>query len=337
MGHGGIGAGAPGKGIRILAIDGGGVLGIIPSQVLAGLERAMGRPVASMFDLIVGTSVGALVGLLLTCPHEGTGGPRYAADELTDLFMRNASRMFAPRPVRHRRCPALSLGSVYRTDAMEAVIRDHLGAAAMRSALTRVGALTFDMLSQKLMMLRSEGSGPLDGAVGRMWEAARAATAAPSYFDPVIVRAAMGGAPEACLIDAGVCANSPGLIAFQEAVRLRATLGGAGPVSVLSLGCGVRTANVDAERVARWPRVRWICPLLSMMTGASGALVDGQMGELAAAGLLRYHRVESDLSGTPAAPGSFDDGRKTALRAARDLGLAAFERERAALERFFTE
>jgi patatin-like phospholipase/acyl hydrolase len=41
---------------RVLALDGGGVRGLIPAQVLAEIETHMGRPISAMFDLVAGTS-----------------------------------------------------------------------------------------------------------------------------------------------------------------------------------------------------------------------------------------------------------------------------------------
>jgi len=44
---------------RVLAIDGGGIRGIIAATVLVELERRLApRPLATVFDLIVGTSTG---------------------------------------------------------------------------------------------------------------------------------------------------------------------------------------------------------------------------------------------------------------------------------------
>src|SRR3977135_2302107 len=50
---------------RILSIDGGGIRGIFPAAVLAGLERryAGGHSIASYFDLVAGTSTGGILAL----------------------------------------------------------------------------------------------------------------------------------------------------------------------------------------------------------------------------------------------------------------------------------
>src|SRR4051794_36540756 len=68
----------PRRPLRILAIDGGGIRGILPAMVLSDLERRTNRPIIDLFDLIVGTSTGGLVALALSCP-DAEGKPRHTA------------------------------------------------------------------------------------------------------------------------------------------------------------------------------------------------------------------------------------------------------------------
>ena len=55
--------------VNVLSIDGGGVRGIIPARVLEQLESKTGRPINELFDLIVGTSTGAILSLGLSTPN----------------------------------------------------------------------------------------------------------------------------------------------------------------------------------------------------------------------------------------------------------------------------
>ncbi len=56
--------------MKVLAIDGGGIRGLIPALVLAEIERRTGRRIAEMFDLIAGTSTGGILacGLAAAAP-----------------------------------------------------------------------------------------------------------------------------------------------------------------------------------------------------------------------------------------------------------------------------
>ena len=71
---------------RILAIDGGGVRGIIPAVVLARLEQATGKPARETFDFLAGTSTGAVIAGALAA-----GIP---ADRLVSLYRRRGPELF---------------------------------------------------------------------------------------------------------------------------------------------------------------------------------------------------------------------------------------------------
>jgi len=54
--------------VKVLAIDGGGIRGLIPALVLAEIERRTRRPIASLFDVVAGTSTGAILACAITRP-----------------------------------------------------------------------------------------------------------------------------------------------------------------------------------------------------------------------------------------------------------------------------
>lgn len=49
--------------VRVLSIDGGGVRGYLPALLLAEIERRAARPATTLFDLVVGTSTGGIIGI----------------------------------------------------------------------------------------------------------------------------------------------------------------------------------------------------------------------------------------------------------------------------------
>lgn len=50
---------------KILQLDGGGAKGIIQVEMLMRLEQELGKPLCEVFDLIVGTSVGTILGAMV--------------------------------------------------------------------------------------------------------------------------------------------------------------------------------------------------------------------------------------------------------------------------------
>lgn len=52
---------------RILALDGGGIRGVISAKILERVQKKIGQPLNEYFDLIAGTSTGSILaaGLVL--------------------------------------------------------------------------------------------------------------------------------------------------------------------------------------------------------------------------------------------------------------------------------
>ena len=72
----------------MLAIDGGGIRGLIPALVLAEIERRTGRRVAELVDFIAGTSTGGILACALAKPE-----PLPAA-QIADLYVEEGPRIF---------------------------------------------------------------------------------------------------------------------------------------------------------------------------------------------------------------------------------------------------
>src|ERR687887_2923433 len=75
-------------GVKVLAIDGGGIRGLIPALVLAEIERRTQRPIARLFDLVAGTSTGAILACTLTQPDA------MPAARAADLYVEEGPQIF---------------------------------------------------------------------------------------------------------------------------------------------------------------------------------------------------------------------------------------------------
>lgn len=86
--------------VRILAIDGGGIRGVIPAILLEQLESALNiskdgsERLCDYFDMIAGTSTGGLVALWLTVPRPGEGARPGLAGELVSVYEQFGAQIF---------------------------------------------------------------------------------------------------------------------------------------------------------------------------------------------------------------------------------------------------
>lgn len=78
----------------ILTIDGGAIRGVLPAHVLAYIEKKTGRPIASLFDVIGGTSTGAIGVFALSVPGKN-GQPKYSAKDLLSFYNNNDPYVFS--------------------------------------------------------------------------------------------------------------------------------------------------------------------------------------------------------------------------------------------------
>jgi hypothetical protein len=76
---------------KILQIDGGGIMGIIPATVLAQLEKKLGTPLNDNFDLITGISTGAVIG--------GAIAAGVPADKVAQLYINKGKKLITRRPL----------------------------------------------------------------------------------------------------------------------------------------------------------------------------------------------------------------------------------------------
>src|SRR5271157_773010 len=71
---------------KVLQIDGGGILGIMPLAVLVEIENVTGMPCYKLFNLMSGTSTGSII-----CGLLAAGVP---AQVLYDLYVKNGKTLF---------------------------------------------------------------------------------------------------------------------------------------------------------------------------------------------------------------------------------------------------
>ena len=273
---------------NILAIDGGGIRGLIPAIVLAELERRAGVPVASLFGLLAGTSTGGILAAGLTVP-DASGRPRYRAEELVELYSRQGPRIFRRSFARRLLSAWGLLEEKYDDAVLEEVLHRYLGDARVSRAVTPLLLTAYELESRTPYFVKSWRARSEPDRDILMREAARATSAAPSYFEPALVRPPTGGA-RLSLVDGGVFATNPAMCAYAEAPAMAP----GEPVRLVSLGTGRLIRPIRHEEAAGWGSAQWMRPVIDVVFDGVAETVDHQLAQLL--GGERYQRFQVTLT-----------------------------------------
>ncbi len=285
-----------GRPFRILSIDGGGIRGLIPALLLAELEKQTGRPIAELFDLIVGTSTGGILALGLTTPDRD-GRPRHSAQDLADLYLQQHSRIFQRSLWDEIGNPGGFRGERYASTGIEEVLKEHFLESRLGEALTEVMVTAYDLEKRDPFFFRSRRAKAEPRCDYPMWLAARATSAAPSYFEPVLLT--WPDRDRDVLVGGGVFANNPALCAYAEAqAAIHEGRVPASDVLLISLGTGHFTRPIPFDEAKDWGLPGWTRPLLEVMFDGLAETVDYQMRQILPPGpdgTPRYHRFQVAL------------------------------------------
>ncbi|MCI0525562.1 MAG: patatin-like phospholipase family protein [Acidobacteria bacterium] len=257
-----------GKLIKILSIDGGGIRGVIPAMILHRIEEKLKKPIAHVFDYIAGTSTGGVISLLLAKPKPGsTTEPMYSAEDIIELYTDHGRDMF--RRSRGYQMQTLNgwLRNKYPEQSVLSTLQGYLDRgerSTMKEALTKVFLTSYDIERRRHVYLRSYGSVDF-----YMSDAARATAAAPAYFPSVKITNTRGDLTYH-LIDGGLVANNPSLMALADAIRMNEP---GNKYLVVSLGTGSYEEPIRYQKARRRGLFGWAPGILDVMfDGVNGSV-----------------------------------------------------------------
>jgi hypothetical protein len=317
---------------RILAIDGGGVRGVIALTFLLRIEKILRERtrnpelrLCDYFDLIGGTSTGAIIATGLALG--------FSVEHLITIYSTLATQGF-------QRSTRFLLGGLiapkFKERPLMAAVEGHVGDETLGSEklLTGLAIIAKRLDTDSIWVFHnnplskyyggdSEPSTGIPNKDFRLRNLIRASTAAPSYFTPQIIEVARdnnGNVVKGAFVDGGVSPhNNPGLLLFMLATMTGYEYRwptGADKLLLVSVGNGAAGDAPTHDRVARIPAVLLgVKAMLSMMRDSSQlnqALlqwmsrcptawsIDGEIGDLShdqlgPEPLLHYLRYDVEL------------------------------------------
>ncbi|MGF1534671.1 MAG: patatin-like phospholipase family protein [Bernardetiaceae bacterium] len=333
---------------RILSLDGGGIRGILPGQVLVSLEKKLqqksGDPtvrVADYFDFFAGTSTGGILTCALLAPDtQSPPRSRYSAADAVDIYLEHGSEIFSI-PFWHKvRTGKGVFEEKFPHEALERTLHKYFGDLRLSELLRPCLISAYDVQRGKphffnqYKAVESVRQGNL-GYDFYVRDVARATSAAPTYFEVSLVRSLSG--VDYPLIDGGVFANNPTLCAYSSARQIsfgsRKQLPAAAEMLILSIGTGATNKSYAFDSVKKWGMVEWIRPVIDVMMDGVAKTVDYQLRQIydAVERPQQYLRIDPTLGdATP----DMDNATPRNLNALRSAGIETAEKYDWELEQF---
>ncbi|XP_009589752.1 patatin-like protein 2 [Nicotiana tomentosiformis] len=294
-----ISAATKGKMVTVLSIDGGGIRGIIPGTLLAFLETKLqeidgpNARIADYFDVVAGTSTGGLVTTMLTAPNKDNL-PLYAAKDITNFYMEHSPKIF-PTSSRTRFVEKFSRifgGPKYDGKYLRSLVKSTLGNLTTKQALTDIVIPTFDIKRLQPIIFTTLDARANVSKDALLSDICLGTSAAPTYFPAHYfeTKDAQGKTHTFDLIDGGVAANNPTLMAMthviKEMMNGKFQYEGVKTMDckrmlVLSLGTGIgkQEKKYNAASASKWGLLGWMynngaSPLIDVYGDASVDIVD---------------------------------------------------------------
>jgi len=200
---------------RLLALDGGGIRGVLTLGILKAIEQIVGQPLCQYFDYIAGTSTGAIIAASLARGMSVADVEKFYRDAGPDMFEKSR---FVKR-----------LNSLYRNGPLEQKLKDVFGEktdlkpGALKTLLLVV---TRNVTTDSPWPISSNPEAKYNALAREdcnlcipLWKIVRASTAAPIYFPPEVVELVPDNENKTFVfVDGGMTPyNNPAFLLFRFA------------------------------------------------------------------------------------------------------------------------
>lgn len=313
---------------RILSIDGGGIRGIIPGQILVSLEEKLkvmdnnpNARIADYFDLIAGTSTGGILTCIYLCPDkDDPGRPQFTAQEAVNLYLDKGGDIFDVSFWQKVTSGLALADEKYSEEELEKALMEYLGDLKLNELLKPCLVTSYDIKNREGRFFKQHTAGN-DKKNFFVRDVARATSAAPTYFELANAKSFSGEYYP--LIDGGVFVNNPTLCAYAEARKLNFDPDKIKPtakeMAILSIGTGNIDDPYSYDKAKDWGVVGWLKPLIDIMMSGVSQTVDYQLNQIydAVEKPDQYLRISPDLYNAEA---SMDNASEENLKALKEAG-----------------
>lgn len=265
--------------IKVLAVDGGGIRGIIPAVILSEIQKRLGGDLYKFFDLVSGTSTGGIIALGIATQCNKEAGP-YSPAQLVNLYVENGPAIFKKNVLTWAKNFARPK---YSPDALEATLVEFFSTAQFDTALTPLLISSYDLKGQLPFFFKSHRIASDPRYNWPVVSIARATSAAPTFFPPLQLTR---NDESYALVDGGVFVNNPSVAAYAEA---RALYPEAAQFIIVSAGTGNRQDQITYEQAKDWGLLQWARQIPPVFMDSVSEAVDYELKSMPG---CTYYRLQ---------------------------------------------
>jgi uncharacterized protein len=216
------------KEFRILSLDGGGIRGAFIAGFLADIEQRLQCRIGDYFDLIAGTSTGAIIAAALAVHEPAAKIEQFYRDRGPSIFTRRhplplgCLKGLVIDHIQQRYLSKFGLDydnlqqSKYESAALRGALSFVFGERKIEDAKTRLLIPAVDMTRGQTIVFKTPHFPNLfRDRHYAIVDVLMATTAAPTYFPHATIE------PGSAYVDGGVWMNNPSMGAIVEALKIR--------------------------------------------------------------------------------------------------------------------
>lgn len=316
---------------KILSIDGGGIRGIIPGQIMVALEEKLkiktgdqNVRLADYFDFFAGTSTGGILTCLSLCPSDDNPNKaKFTAQEAVNLYLNHGAKIFDRTSIQKVLNPNGLLDEIYNAFPLENLLAEYFGDLKLSQLIKPCIIPAYDIDNRSSHFFAQHDYIKYGrGKDFLVRDVCRATSAAPTYFEAALVKSMSGVSYP--LIDGGVFANNPTLCAYSE-VRNAVDNPTAADMFIVSLGTGSQHASYKYKQAKDWGKIGWIQPVIDIMMAGASETTNYHLGKMYSAvrSEKNYSRIQPAKMGNASL--DMDNVSKVNLQALAEVGIKTAE------------
>lgn len=207
------------KPVRILVLEGGGIHGIISTQLLNFIEKNSGKPISDLFDIISGTSIGALQSVVLTTPDKNNR-PKYSAQDLLTLFLYRSPEILGTTNLDWLLTGFGLISPIINIYAYSNLLKQYIGNTQLSQLTTNVLLTGYNIPQRQVIFLKSRRTKNEDPPNFLAYQVITGITAIPGFMPPQKITSTSGKNETYLIADPARILNNPLVAAYLYADKL---------------------------------------------------------------------------------------------------------------------